>query len=53
MNLTIIKNLFGSDRKENESVKIGRFLRRSFRSKRSSHLMESNREKRKSGKNSF
>lgn len=52
MNLTMIKNFFlsGHDRKSIEPVKVGRVLRRSFRLKRPKQILESNREKRKSGK---
>jgi hypothetical protein len=49
MNLTLIKNFFLSDRKSVEP-KVSRVLRRSFRMKRSKHVLEGNREKRKSGK---
>jgi hypothetical protein len=50
MNLTLIKNFFLSDRKSIEPMKVTRVLRRSFRVKRSKQIIESNREKRKSGK---
>lgn len=53
MNLTLIKNFFLSDRKSMEQSKVGRVLRRSFRVKRSKHVLEGNREKRKSGKTLF
>lgn len=51
MNLTIIKKFFATEKKQIEpTTKIGRVLRRSFRMRRPRHLLEGNREKRKSGK---
>lgn len=55
MNLTLIKNFFLStdNKKSIEPAKVSRVLRRSFRVKRSKQILESNREKRKSGKAIF
>jgi hypothetical protein len=54
MNLTLIKNFFlSNDRKSIEPAKVSRVLRRSFRIKRTKQSLESNREKRKSGKTIF
>lgn len=54
MNLTLIKNFFvtTNDKRHFEpTTKIGRVLRRSFRMRRPNrHLVENNRDKRKSGK---
>ena len=51
MNLTLIKNFFlSNERKSIEPAKVGRVFRRSFRVKRSKQILDSNREKRKSGK---
>lgn len=50
MNLTLIKNFFlSNERKSIEPAKVGRVFRRSFRVKRSKQILDSNREKRKSG----